>query len=63
MLAGNGRMASQRALPLPAGLYTSTHPALQGSSGIRIACWAGAYPQLTQVGAGVCWQGRCSLEV
>jgi protein XRP2 len=30
------------------GLYTSTSPAIQGSSGIRIACWAGAYPQLAQ---------------
>ncbi|KAI3430748.1 hypothetical protein D9Q98_009160 [Chlorella vulgaris] len=30
------------------GLYTSTQPAIAGCSGIRIACWAGAYPQLTQ---------------
>lgn len=30
------------------GLYSSTQPAISASSGIRIACWSGAYPMLTQ---------------
>ncbi|KAL4424674.1 hypothetical protein ABPG77_004481 [Micractinium sp. CCAP 211/92] len=30
------------------GLYSSTQPAISGCSGIRIACWSGAYPLLTQ---------------
>ncbi len=49
--------------PLSAGLYTSTHPALQGSSGIRIACWAGAYPQLSQVLLGSLAQKQRSCSV
>ncbi|EFN52558.1 hypothetical protein CHLNCDRAFT_138540 [Chlorella variabilis] len=30
------------------GLYSSTQPAIAACTGIRIACWAGAYPQLTR---------------
>ncbi|PSC71693.1 tubulin binding cofactor [Micractinium conductrix] len=30
------------------GLYSSTQPALSGCTGIRIACWSGAYPGATQ---------------
>lgn len=49
----------------PPGLYSSTQPAISGCSGIRIACWSGAYPLLTQVrgwlgqareGAGQRWR-------
>lgn len=40
----------------PTGLYSCTQPAISGCSGIRIACWSGAYPLLTQARPGS-WQG------
>ena len=30
------------------GIYSATQPAISASSSIRIGCWAGAYPLLTQ---------------